>query len=135
MLAATGLLVVGALSQDAYVVAATYAVLGLAVSWWMSPWQGFKGARQSDVEALATAESPVVIYWRPGCVFCARLRARLGRTARHALWVNIWEDPDAAAFVRSVNEGNETVPTVVIGGEASTNPDPTVVRNAISARS
>lgn len=30
--------------------------------------------------------------------------------------VNIWDDPDAAATVRSIANGNETVPTVVIGG-------------------
>jgi mycoredoxin len=32
---------------------------------------------------------------------------------------NIWENPDDAAFVRSVANGNETVPTVVIGGTVS----------------
>jgi hypothetical protein len=35
---------------------------------------------------------------------------------------NIWEEPDAAAFVRSVARGNETVPTVAIGDEALVNP-------------
>ena len=29
--------------------------------------------------------------------------------------VNIWDDPDAAAIVRSFARGNETVPTVVVG--------------------
>ncbi|NLG20540.1 MAG: NrdH-redoxin, partial [Actinomycetales bacterium] len=48
-----------------------------------------------------------------------------------ALWVNIWQDDEAAAFVRSVNDGNETVPTVVIDGEAHTNPDPEVVRQRL----
>jgi hypothetical protein len=36
--------------------------------------------------------------------------------------VNIWEDPDAAAFVRSVAGGNETVPTVTIGDDVFVNP-------------
>ena len=31
----------------------------------------------------------------------------------------------------SVNDGNETVPTVVIDGEAHTNPDPEVVRQRL----
>jgi glutaredoxin len=35
---------------------------------------------------------------------------------------NIWDDPDAAAFVRSVADGNETVPTVVVGDRAMVNP-------------
>ncbi len=35
---------------------------------------------------------------------------------------NIWEDPEAAAFVRAANGGNETVPTVIIGTDVHTNP-------------
>ncbi|MGE0305934.1 MAG: NrdH-redoxin, partial [Acidimicrobiia bacterium] len=36
--------------------------------------------------------------------------------------VNIWDDPEGAAFVRSVARGYETVPTVSIGPEALVNP-------------
>ncbi|MDQ3944058.1 MAG: glutaredoxin family protein [Actinomycetota bacterium] len=35
--------------------------------------------------------------------------------------VNIRQDPDAAAFVRSMADGNATVPTVVIGGRVFVN--------------
>lgn len=35
---------------------------------------------------------------------------------------NIWDDADAAAFVRSVARGNETVPTVTVGTLALVNP-------------
>lgn len=73
----------------------------------------------------------VVIYWRPGCGFSSRLRAVLGDAADRASWRNIWEDEEAAAFVRSVNDGNETVPTVVIDGEPFTNPDPRRVRDRL----
>jgi mycoredoxin len=66
----------------------------------------------------------VTIYWRPGCVFCRRLRFALWWRRLPAKWVNIWDDPDAAAFVRSVANGNETVPTVVIEGQAVVNPPP-----------
>jgi len=31
--------------------------------------------------------------------------------------VNIWADPDAAAVVRSVNDGDELVPTVRVGSD------------------
>jgi hypothetical protein len=41
-----------------------------------------------------------------------------------ARWINIWKDPAAAEFVRSVANGNETVPTVIIDGEAVVNPPP-----------
>lgn len=73
----------------------------------------------------------VTLYWRPGCVFCLRLRLtlRLHRLSVHQ--VNIWEDPDAAAFVRSVADGNETVPTVVIDGRPIVNPAPNQVVAAL----
>lgn len=81
--------------------------------------------------ARAVAEGRVVIYWRKGCPFTRRLRLRLGRLGAHAVWVDIWESPDGAAYVRSVNEGNETVPTVVIAGTPHTNPPPRVVIEAL----
>lgn len=57
-------------------------------------------------------EGGVAIYWRPGCPFCQRLDADLGEVGERALWVNIWEDADAEAYVKSVNDGNAVVPTV-----------------------
>jgi mycoredoxin len=36
---------------------------------------------------------------------------------------NIWEDPEAAATVRSIARGNETVPTVTLGAVGLVNPD------------
>jgi hypothetical protein len=35
---------------------------------------------------------------------------------------NIWDDPTAAAFVRSVARGHETVPTVSVGTVSLVNP-------------
>lgn len=72
-----------------------------------------------------TAPTPspdITVYWRPGCPFCMVLTQRLRSAGLEANWVNIWEDADGAAFVRSVNDGNETVPTVVVGDQAMTNP-------------
>lgn len=73
----------------------------------------------------------VTVYYRPGCGYCLRLRASLGSRARRARWVDIWSDPEAAAYVRSVNGGDATVPTVVIDGVAHTNPAPGAVRAAL----
>lgn len=73
-----------------------------------------------------------VVFWRPGCKYCIRLRIRLGRSARQVHWVNIWRDPAGAAAVRAVNDGNETVPTVVVAGQPHTNPDPEWVREQLS---
>lgn len=79
-------------------------------------------------------QNPVIdVYWRPGCTYCMalRLQLKLARipTRRH----NIWADPDAAAKVRSVAGGNETVPTVVIGDVALVNPSVKQVRAALAA--
>ncbi|MFD7873955.1 glutaredoxin domain-containing protein [Streptomyces sp. NPDC059766] len=74
-----------------------------------------------------------VVYWRPGCTYCLRLRLRLGRSARSLHWVDIWRDPEGAAAVREANGGNETVPTVVVAGQPHTNPDPAWVRGQISS--
>ena len=65
---------------------------------------------------------PVTFYWRPGCGFCTMLRSRLEAAGVLLDERNIWEDDDAAAFVRSVARGNETVPTVVVAGSALVNP-------------
>ncbi|WP_333777304.1 glutaredoxin domain-containing protein [Streptomyces sp. IBSBF 3136] len=73
-----------------------------------------------------------VVYWRPGCTYCLRLRVRLGRRARQVHWVDIWRDPAGAAAVRAVNGGDETVPTVVVAGRPHTNPDPAWVREQLA---
>lgn len=64
----------------------------------------------------------VTMYWRPGCGFCAALERNLNRKEIAFTKRNIWDDPEAAAFVRSVARGNETVPTIVVGGTALVNP-------------
>ena len=59
-----------------------------------------------------------------------RLRRDRGRIA----WVNVWEDDAGRAYVASVNDGNETVPTVVIDGIPHTNPHPALVKRALDAQ-
>lgn len=71
---------------------------------------------------MSDPSTDVVVYWRPGCPFCSSLHADLSRAGVAFERVNIWDDPDAAAFVRSVARGNETVPTVTVGDVALVNP-------------
>ena len=86
-------------------------------------------------DAVADLGEGVTIYWRDGCPFCLRLRRAVRRNAGRATWVDIWADPDAAAFVRTTNEGgDEVVPTVVIDGIAHTNPQPRLVNDALARR-
>jgi hypothetical protein len=73
----------------------------------------------------------MTLYWRPGCPVSARLEVRL-RLARIPFdAVNIWEDGEAAAIVRSVNDGDELVPTLRIGERFMSNPSFRDVRAAI----
>ncbi|MGW5787815.1 glutaredoxin domain-containing protein [Streptomyces sp. NPDC003757] len=74
-----------------------------------------------------------VVYWRPGCTYCMRLRIRLGRRARRLYWVDIWRDEAGAELVREANDGNETVPTLLVAGRPYTNPDPAWVREQVSS--
>jgi mycoredoxin len=94
--------------------------------------RAFRRPSASHAEAAAVAHQGVWVYHRAGCPFCLRLTLGLGRRAREARWVDIWADPDAAAYLRSVNDGNETVPTVVVDGVPRTNPEPKVVRSALA---
>ncbi|MEV0920175.1 glutaredoxin domain-containing protein [Streptomyces sp. NPDC049967] len=90
------------------------------------------GAREA--QRLSAADGSPVVFWRPGCAYCMRLRIRLGRSAGRMHWVNIWRDPEGAAAVREVNDGNETVPTVFVAGLPHTNPDPAWVRGQLAPR-
>lgn len=132
-LGATALMVGQAIAGGHVMFAVAYGAVGLVIAYWLSPWQGGRSSTHTEVLSRPEGERRVVIYWRPGCMFCARLRRRLGRLGGRATWINIWQDRDAAAFVASVNEGNETVPTVVIDGVPLTNPDPERVREVLAA--
>ncbi|MEL7155947.1 MAG: glutaredoxin domain-containing protein [Actinomycetota bacterium] len=72
---------------------------------------------------MTTIET-IDFYWRPGCPFCIRLERALDTANVPMTKRNIWDDPDAAAFVRSVADGNETVPTVTVGDRSFVNPAP-----------
>ncbi|MER6141784.1 glutaredoxin domain-containing protein [Streptomyces sparsogenes] len=85
-----------------------------------------------EAQRRSAVDGQPVVFWRPGCKYCMRLRIRLGRSARQMHWVDIWRDPAAAAAVRAANGGNETVPTVMVASQPHTNPDPAWVREQLS---
>ncbi|MFE9920870.1 glutaredoxin domain-containing protein [Streptomyces sp. NPDC005774] len=85
-----------------------------------------------QAQRRSEADGRPVVFWRPGCAYCLRLRLRLGRGARRLHWVDIWRDPAGAAAVRAANGGNETVPTVVVAGRPHVNPDPEWVREQLT---
>lgn len=75
----------------------------------------------------------VVVYSRPRCTYCMRLRFGLRRRRVRYREVNISEDPQAAASVRAVANGIETVPTVVVGNRWLVNPSAGEVVVALEA--
>ncbi|MFE5241255.1 MULTISPECIES: mycoredoxin [unclassified Streptomyces] len=83
---------------------------------------------------MAGDRDGMVVYWRPGCPYCMKLRLRLRFSGLTYTEVNIWRDQDAAAYVRSVADGNETVPTVSVAGHAMVNPSKREVVRAVTAR-
>lgn len=97
---------------------------------WASPVGDRHTRTHDEVQAMPVAERPVVVYARPGCSYCLRLRLFLLGSPQ-PVWVDIWDYPDAAEFVRSVNGGDETVPTVVLDGGPVSNPPPGQVRRAL----
>ena len=62
------------------------------------------------------------LYWRPGCGFCVMLQRKLDKFGIERVEHNIWDDPGDAEVVRQHANGNETVPTVVIGDRGFVNP-------------
>jgi mycoredoxin len=98
--------------------------------------RAFPRALTDEAARVASAnDGQPIVYWRPGCPYCMRLRARLGRDARRLHWVDIWADPDGAASVREVTGGDETVPTVIAADRSFINPDVAVVRGLLFSAS
>ncbi|WP_328551349.1 MULTISPECIES: glutaredoxin domain-containing protein [unclassified Streptomyces] len=125
--AATGLVLSGSPGEAAVLLAVFVMLAGVN-----SPLVFPRSIGASEAQRRTAVDGRPVVYWRPGCTYCLRLRFRLGRGARQLHWVNIWRDPAGAAAVRAANDGNETVPTVVVAGRPHTNPDPEWVREQLS---
>jgi mycoredoxin len=65
----------------------------------------------------------LTMYSTVWCGYCHRLRSQLDREGIGYRVIDIEVDPSAAAFVMSVNGGNQTVPTVRFAdGSTLTNP-------------
>ncbi|WP_447924958.1 mycoredoxin [Georgenia muralis] len=69
------------------------------------------------------AAGTVTMYSTTWCGYCRRLKSQMDAEGLSYVEVDIEDDADSAAFVASVNDGNQTVPTVVFpDGSALTNP-------------
>lgn len=71
----------------------------------------------------STDSTPVIMYSTVWCGYCQRLKAQMQRAGIEYTEVDIEADPDSAAFVASINGGNEVVPTLKFSdGTTLTNP-------------
>jgi len=76
----------------------------------------------------------ITMYSTTWCGYCRRLKTQLDREGIGYTEVDIEQVPDAAAYVREVNNGNQTVPTVLFpDGTAVTNPSIAEVRTRLAA--
>ncbi|MEU5466274.1 hypothetical protein AB0H06_32430, partial [Streptomyces althioticus] len=94
LLTAAGVLGAAGLFTDGNTIAAA-AVLTACVAFAVvnSPLVFPASLGAEEARRRSAADGRPVIYWRPGCAYCRRLRFRLGRDARRAHWVDIWRDP------------------------------------------
>jgi len=74
------------------------------------------------VTQAAVSDRPIM-YTTTWCGFCIRLKRQLERAGIGVTEVDIELNPAAAATVERVNNGDQTVPTLVFAdGSALTNP-------------
>ncbi|WP_228982342.1 mycoredoxin [Streptomyces sp. DH12] len=83
-------------------------------------------------------QGSVTMYSTTWCGYCRRLKSQMDREGIAYTEINIELDPESAAFVEKVNNGNQTVPTVLVaptgGGEdvVMTNPSLKQVQQALA---
>lgn len=119
--------------SGSWVAGTVMAVIVLAGAVVLSPLIFPRSRPWAEAQKRAAEAHHPMIYWRPGCQFCVRMRLMLGLKGNRATWVDIWADDEAAARVREINHGDETVPTVEYGSQTRTNPPPGWVAELISS--
>ena len=76
----------------------------------------------------------ITMYSTPWCGYCHRLRGQLDREGIGYDVVDIEQVPEAATVVEKVNNGNQTVPTLVyVDGTAQTNPSLADVKTKLAS--
>ena len=89
-----------------------------------------------EVPATAPVSNSITMYSTTWCGYCRRLKTQLESTGIAYNEINIEHDAQSAAFVESVNGGNQTVPTVLFpDGSTATNPSLAEVRERLGTAS
>jgi hypothetical protein len=77
--------------------AAAFLLLFVILAYASSPLLFPRSIDAEEARRRSAADGRPVVFWRPGCTYCMRLRLRLGRAARRSYWVDIWRDPAGAS--------------------------------------
>jgi len=84
--------------------------------------------------APAGATPALTIYTTTWCGYCKRLKRMMQDDGINFAEVDIEQTPGTAEIVERVNNGNQTVPTLVFSdGTAMTNPSLTKVKEKLAA--
>jgi len=76
----------------------------------------------------------VTMYSTPWCGYCHRLGSQLDRAGIAFDLVDIERQPEAVTIVEDVNNGSQTVPTLVFSdGSSLTNPSVAQVQDRLTA--
>jgi mycoredoxin len=76
----------------------------------------------------------VTMYTTPWCGYCHRLKGQLDREGITYELIDIEQHPEAAEVVERVNDGNQTVPTLVFAdGSAQTNPSVIQIKEKLAS--
>ena len=80
------------------------------------------------------SKTDFVMYSTQWCGYCKRLKAMLNQDGITFTEIDLEHDADAVAIVERVNNGNQTVPTLVFAdGSAMTNPSLAKVKEKLAA--
>jgi mycoredoxin len=88
----------------------------------------------AQVREVPMPEKQFTMYTTPWCGYCQRLKGQLDREGISYEIVDIEQVPEAAQIVESVNDGNQTVPTLVYAdGTSMTNPSVIQIKEKLAA--
>ena len=80
------------------------------------------------------SKADFVMYSTQWCGYCKRLKAMLNQDGITFTEIDLEQEPAAAAIVERVNNGNQTVPTLVFSdGESMTNPSVAKVKEKLAS--
>jgi mycoredoxin len=83
---------------------------------------------------MSHASAALTMYTTPWCGYCIRLKRQMTAAGIVFDEVDIEEEPTAADLVEAVNDGDQTVPTIVFGdGSALTNPSIAQITDRLAA--